>query len=38
MVINTTVAALNIEPLGNIYCFFSLSLRFWRVQYMGGMN
>jgi hypothetical protein len=33
-----TVAALNIEPWCNIYCLFSLSLRFWRVQYMGGMN
>jgi hypothetical protein len=34
----TTVAALNIEPQCNIYCLLSLSLRFWRVQYMGAMN
>jgi hypothetical protein len=33
-----SVAARNIEPYCNIYCFFSLSLRFWRVLYMGGMN
>jgi hypothetical protein len=33
-----TVAALNIEPKCNIHCLFSLSLRFWRVQSMGGMN
>jgi hypothetical protein len=33
-----TVAALNIEPQCNVYCLFSLSLRFWRVQNMGGMN
>jgi hypothetical protein len=33
-----TVEALNIEPECNIYCLFSLSLRVWRVQYMGVMN
>jgi hypothetical protein len=33
-----TVAALNIEPWCNIHCLFSLSLRFWRVLYMVGMN
>jgi hypothetical protein len=33
-----TVEELNIEPECNIYCVFSLSLRFWRVQYMGGMS
>jgi hypothetical protein len=31
-----TVAVLNIEPKCNICYLFSLSLRFWRVQYMGG--
>jgi hypothetical protein len=31
-------AALSIEPYCNINCFFSLSLRFWRVQYTRGMN
>jgi hypothetical protein len=30
------VAAPNVEPYCNIYCLFLLSLRFWRVQYMGG--
>jgi hypothetical protein len=30
--------AANIEPWCNIYCLFSLSLRFWRFQYRGGMN
>jgi hypothetical protein len=35
---SVTAAALNIEPYCNIYCLFSLSLRFWRVQYMGAMN
>jgi hypothetical protein len=32
--LSNTVAVLNIEPKCkcNIYCFFSLSLRFWRVQ------
>jgi hypothetical protein len=34
----STVAALNIEPWCNIYCLYSLSLRVWRVQFMGGMN
>jgi hypothetical protein len=33
-----TAAALNIEPLCNMYCLFLLSLRFWRVQHMAGMN
>jgi hypothetical protein len=32
------IAALNIELQCNIYCLFSLSLRFWRVQFMGVMN
>jgi hypothetical protein len=32
-----TVAALTIEPKCKIHCLFSLSLRFWRVQYVGGM-
>jgi hypothetical protein len=33
-----TVAALNIEPWCNINTLFSRSLRFWRAQYIGGMN
>jgi hypothetical protein len=33
-----TAAALNIEVLCNIYCLFSLSLSFRKVQYMGVMN
>jgi hypothetical protein len=32
------VAALNIEQWCNIHCLFLLSLRFWRVLYMGGIN
>jgi hypothetical protein len=32
------VAALNIELRCNIYCLFSLSLKFWRVKCMGVMN
>jgi hypothetical protein len=35
---HTTVAALNIEPNCNTYCLFSLSLRFWWVQYIGRMS
>jgi hypothetical protein len=34
----STVASLNIEPYCNIFFLFSLSLRFCRVLYMGGMN
>jgi hypothetical protein len=33
-----TVAVLNIELQCNIYCLVSLSLRFWRVPYLGVMN
>jgi hypothetical protein len=33
-----TVAAPTMELHCNIYYLFSLSLRFWRVQYMGVMN
>jgi hypothetical protein len=32
------IATLNIELQCNIYCLFSLSLRFWRVQFTGVMN
>jgi hypothetical protein len=33
-----SVAAPHIELQCNIYFLFSLSLSFWRVQYMGDMN
>jgi hypothetical protein len=33
-----TLAPLNIEPWCNLYCLFSLSLKFWRAQNTGGMN
>jgi hypothetical protein len=33
-----TVVALNIEVQCNIFCLYSLSLRFWGVQYMGVLN
>jgi hypothetical protein len=33
-----TVAALNIELQCSIYRLLSLSLRFWRVQYMRKLN
>jgi hypothetical protein len=33
-----TVVALNTELQSNMYYLFSLSLRFWGVQYMGVMN
>jgi hypothetical protein len=33
-----TEVALNIELQCNIYCLFSLYLRFWRVKYTGLMN
>jgi hypothetical protein len=32
-----TIAAINIELQCNMYCLSLLSLRFWRVQYMGGV-
>jgi hypothetical protein len=33
-----SVVVLNIELQCNMYCLFSLSLSFWRVQCMGVIN